>query len=196
MCLMLGVLGSLAMGAFPTHNTMRRWCKGDYDLPEIRRLMDFVRSKSAPGDIIFTDDWDVFPVYFYFNDINRYMAGLDPMFSYTRDPELWERYVLITRGQAPLRTTVKVPERQAEGSARMTEREITVPLEDIRDRWGARFIIVDSDHKPFARKLDLAKGLVRRVYPETLEAGTTPKYTVYEVLENAPRDGQSPVTAP
>lgn len=190
-----GVVGVLAAAALPVHRHVRGWCRGNYDLPEVQRVMRFVAERSEPGDIIFTDDWDIFPVYFYYNDKNRYMAGLDPMFSYSRDAELWERYKLITRGQAPLTTTVSLPQPTEDGGTKLVETRITVPLEDIRDRWGARFVVIDDDHLPFARKLDRAKSLARRIYPEDDRKDAL--YRVYEILPATPDGSTSPaVTEP
>ncbi len=190
----VAILGVLALSAYPVQHRVQSWCEGNYDLPAIQRVMEFVKERSQPGDIVFTDDWDIFPVYFYFNDKNRYVAGLDPMFSYERDPELWERYKLLTRGQAPLTTNVKLPRRDEQGRVEMLEQKITVPLEDIRDRYHARFIVVDSDHQPFAHKLNAARGFVRRIYPPDSDRAKKPPYSVYEVLaEKAPLSGQDAV---
>ncbi|MCC7291202.1 MAG: hypothetical protein IT449_03955 [Phycisphaerales bacterium] len=192
--LAVAILGVLALSAHPVQRRVRSWCEGNYDLPAIQRVMEFVKEQSQPGDIVFADDWDIFPVYFYFNDKNRYVAGLDPMFSYERDPELWERYKLLTRGQAPLTTNVKLPRRDEQGRVEMIEQKITVPLEDIRNRYHARFIVVDSDHQPFARKLDAARGFARRIYPPVFDRATKPPYSVYEVLaENSPVERQDAV---
>lgn len=194
--LAVAILGALALSAYPVQRRVRSWCEGNYDLPAIQRVMEFVKEQSQPGDIIFADDWDIFPVYFYFNDKNRYVAGLDPMFSYERDPELWERYKLLTRGQAPLTTNVKLPRRDEQGRVEMIEQKITVPLEDIRERYHARFIVVDSDHQPFAHKLDAARGFVRRIYPPDAERSKKPPYSVYEVLDQKPPlTGQDAVVA-
>lgn len=177
-----GVIGMIAQTSHHVHARVRHWNKGRYDLPEIQRVMDFIAERSNPGDIIFTDDWDIFPVFFYFNTKNHYMAGLDPMFSYKRDPQRWERYKHITQGRAPLTTSVSLPSVDESGKRIMKETRISVRLEDIRDLWGARWIIVDNDHRPFAKKLDQARGFARRVYPDPYPSDRIPLYTVYEVL--------------
>lgn len=193
--LALGVLGAMTQLSYPVDSRVKHWDEGRYDLHEVQAAMDFISSRSNPGDIIFADDWDIFPVFFYFNTKNHYMAGLDPMFSYKRDPELWERYKHITQGRAPLTTKVSVPGVDENGKPAMKEVQITVPLEDIRDRWGARWVIVDSDHRPFAKKLDQAREFVRRVYPDPYPTDRVPLYTVYEVLRDKGQS-QETVTAP
>ena len=110
-------------------------------LAEVEAAMTFLGDRSDPGDVVFTDDWDVFPVYFYFNHANHYVAGLDPMFSYRHDPELWEHYRLITRGQAPTTATVKIPQRDETGKrsliARRCSQRLRAPRYASRRRTGS-----------------------------------------------------------
>lgn len=143
-----------------------------YNLPAIREAMAYLQEVSDPGDVVFTDDWDVFPVYFYHNSANNYIVGLDPKFTHWRDPELWERFVRITRGQSGREVNVRATE--ADGSE--TTRRIRVELEDIRDHFGARYVITDRDHKLLARQLAKADRLAKLIYPKTS----------YEECKNAP----------
>lgn len=191
LCLALMVLVSLATVAYPIHDRVRTWAKGSFDLPEIERVMNVVKSDSKPGDIIFTDDWDIFPVFFFFNDYNHYVAGLDPVFSYRRDPELWERYCAITQGRAPLSTTVNLPAKQTDGSTAMEKRQISILLEDIRNRFNARYVVADRDHKPFMRKLEKAPSLFERIDPkEKLDLTDPPAYVVYRVKPVPPQQSE------
>ncbi len=134
-----------------------------YNLPAIRDAMAYLEDVSDPGDVLFTDDWDVFPVFFYHNTHNNYIVGLDPKFTHHRKPELWDRYVKITRGLTP--RTFESHWTAYDGTEQ--RREIEVRLEDIRDYFGAEYVIVDSDHTPFARKLAEAKEFVELVYPKS-----------------------------
>ncbi len=132
-----------------------------YDLRGIKNMLEHVASVSEPGDVIFTDDWDVFPVYFYFNAHNNYLVGLDPKFTQERRPDLWARYVKITRGQVPDKASYPV---YGENDERRDE-VIKVRLEDIRDEFGARFVLVDRDHQDFARKLADSDGFASLIWP-------------------------------
>jgi len=169
MLLMLLSLGGIKF------ETVRRWAKGKYDVGEVQAAMNVLQANSEPGDIVFTDDWDVFPVYFYFNHHNYYILGLDPVFAYRHDPEMHARYVKISRGQVPCDTTVTVHEGDEE-----IRRTIHVELADIRDLFNARFVVVDEDHQPFARLLDDAPELCRRIHPE--DDQESPPYSVYRIL--------------
>ncbi len=165
--------GGLAVGAVllltattlaaPLWQVIRRDSRCQFDLPAVRSLMDFLVANSDPGDVVFTDDWDIFPIYFYHNTHNHYIVGLDPKFTHGRRPELWERYVKISRGQVPVDATVA--RRTPEG--RTQEETIHVRLEDIREYFGARFVITDRDHHPLAAKLVAAPHLAQLIFPST-----------------------------
>jgi hypothetical protein len=166
----------------PPWKIIRQETRCRYDLATVARAMDFIRDDSQPGDIIFTDDWDMFPVYFFFNDHNHYVAGLDPKFTHARRPDLWERYVAITRAQTPKRTAV--PARDPDGH--VLDEPVTITLGDIRDVFGAKYVIVDHDHRAFASKLAAEPSLAEVVYPcrRYSECRDAP-YVVFRVLPRA-----------
>ena len=55
------------------------------------------RENTGPGERVFNADWDDFPVLFYAAPENTFIVGLDPLFMYLKDPELYDRYVDVTR---------------------------------------------------------------------------------------------------
>ncbi len=141
----------------PLWREIRRSVACGYDLPAVREAMGFLAEASEPGDVVFTDDWDVFPVYFYHNHHNHYIVGLDPKFTQGRRPDLWARYVKISRGQVPATVDVTMPDG--------TEEKIRVALEDIRDHFQADFVITDGDHKSLAARLASRDDLTELIYP-------------------------------
>lgn len=176
-----------AVFAAPSWHYIRRDCRCQYDLPVIRELMEFLKQHSQPGDVVFTDDWDIFPVFFFHNTHNHYIVGLDPKFTQGRRPELWERYVRISRGQVPIDTTYKA----RDPSGRMIEHPIHVRLEDIREHFGARFVITDSDHKAFAARLAAARHFTRLIYPSSDYAAEKDRpFLLFEVLPQAESNKQ------
>jgi hypothetical protein len=152
-----------------------------YDLPAAREMMRYLTDHSEPGDVVFTDDWDVFPLYFFHNTLNRYVVGLDPKFTHDRRPDLWDRYVKITRGQTP--TTIRTGVNGSEPEP------IEVRLEDIRDHFEAGFIITDRDHGPLNRQLDGAWEFCELLWPKRDAVARSP-YRLYRVL------GQDEVAGP
>lgn len=133
----------------------------NYDIDQAREALTFLQENSAEGSIVFTDDWDVFPLYFYLNHHNHYIVGLDPKFTQQRDPELWERYVKISRGQIPGQIYVG----EDGDPDRPRTRGTPVVLEDIRTHFKAQFVITDPQHKELARKLDEAPEFAELIYP-------------------------------
>ncbi|RME39511.1 MAG: hypothetical protein D6788_05260 [Planctomycetota bacterium] len=162
----LATISALAVAAWsPMWDQIRRSVRSPYDLLPIRDAMTFLQSHSRPGDVVFTDDWDIFPVYFYFNAHNHYIVGLDPKFTESRRPMLWARYVKISRGEVPADVTVRT-EATEEGNP-SSRKTIHVTLDDIRTHFGARFVITDCDHKKLARKLARRPDLAELIYPGT-----------------------------
>lgn len=143
-----------------------------YDLPAIRDLMAFLKANSQRGDVVFTDDWDIFPVFFYHNRHNHYIVGLDPKFTHRREPDLWMRYVKISRGQVPSAI------RPSDGGAAL----LPVELDDIREHFGARFVVADRDHRALAGALDARPDLAEFVYPgESYDQARMAEYVVFRI---------------
>lgn len=158
---------------------IRLTSKCEYDLPAIRAAMDFLQVQSQPGEVVFTDDWDIFPVYFFYNSHNHYIVGLDPKFTHARRPDLWERYVKITRGQIPSDVTMDTPG----NDAKVVRQSLHVSLEDIREHFGAKYVVTDRDHRPLAEKLAVAKDFAELIYPSTSYAKSrNAPHLVFRVL--------------
>ncbi len=54
---------------------------------------------TPPGSRIVHSDWDEFPVLFYVDSHNTYIAGLDPTFLYKADPDTYWTWANITLGK-------------------------------------------------------------------------------------------------
>jgi hypothetical protein len=161
-------------------NAAQRTARCGYNLSAIREMMEFIKKDSKPGDVIFTDDWDIFPVYFYYNAQNHYVVGLDPKFTHERRPDLWERYVRLTKGNVP--SDAKLEE-HVSGGTRSRE-NIHVELSDIRDHFGARYVITDRDHKKLARILSRDSELAQLVFPSTSYSDSkNAPYLVFRISE-------------
>lgn len=151
-----------------------------YDLPAIRNAMEHLKKVSEPGDVVFTDDWDIFPVYFLFNSHNHYIVGLDPKFTQSREPELWTRYVMITRGEAPGQGSVK---RFSEDGALRYD-NIQVRIEDIRDSFKAKWVIVDQDHQALARQLAGRPDFAELAFPSSdYKSAKQAPYLIFRILQ-------------
>ena len=175
----VGLLALVTIVAAADLGEVRAGTRCRYDLHAIRQMMAYIQSVSQPGDVIFTDDWDVFPVYFYHNTYNHFVVGLDPKFTQDRRPDLWERYVRITRGQTPKTAEIKMIDDEGEP----TTREINIRLEDIRDEFGAKFVIVDLDHLSLANQLLKAETFATLVWPASEEELKHAHYRVFRISD-------------
>jgi hypothetical protein len=88
---------------------------------------EWIRTHTPKGAMIFNTDWDDFPMLFYYNPDNAYVAGLDPTYLYNRDPKLWKLYEKITLGD---------------------DRD---PAPPIREQFGAEYVFTDNAHTAFLR---------------------------------------------
>lgn len=147
-----------------------------YNLEDIRELMAFLKGASRPGDVIFTDDWDMFPVFFYHNRHNYYIVGLDPKFTHQREPDLWSRYVKISRGEVP--GTIRL------ASTDGGRKQATVGLTDIREHFRARFVVADRDHRRLADALARSPEVAEFVFPgDSYEKARHAPYVVFRIRE-------------
>lgn len=179
----LVVTSCLGAVLLPPWQTVRRGAASNYNMTDVGEAMAFLKGVSEPGDVVFTDDWDVFPVYFFHNSVNHYIVGLDPKFTHARRPVLWERYVKISRGQVPADINVAVVNEAGES----VTQDVHVVLTDIRDHFGARFVITDREHKSLAERLAAADGFARLIYPgEDYPASRNAPYLIFRINPNVP----------
>ncbi len=183
------ILLAVMVAAAVTTDQARRSARCGFDLPPIQRAMEFLATESPAGSLVFADDWDEFPVYFYYNSHNDYVCGLDPQFTNSMDPQLWERFCVITQGRSPQQSRVTVLEKQADGTARPVERTLDVRLQDIAAHFGADYVVVDTQHQTLYRQLCSASADFKYLFPMT-PSGTPPDkvpgLAVFRVLPPVP----------
>jgi len=112
----------------------------NFDIPAATEVNEYLKSKSNEGDIVFTDDWDVFPVYFFLNDKNYYLVGLDPEYMNKFDPNLYKEYADISSG------------RDGKDLGRIKT--------DFKSSW----VLIANDHMNFKANLDKEPKLFENVY--------------------------------
>ncbi len=111
-----------------------------FNVSAAEKANNFLIENSEKGDIVFTDDWDVFPLYFYLNQKNYYIVGLDPEFMNRYDGSLYKEFSGISSGR--------------DSSA----------LERIKRDFNAKWVIVASDHPVFKTNLEHNPDLFNEVY--------------------------------
>lgn len=97
---------------------------GGLSFDKFKKLSLFLKENTQEGEIIFHSSWDEFPMLFYHNDKNYYIAGLDPTFFYEKSKPLYWLWFNIITGK------------QKKNLAKT-----------IKENFKARYIFVRSDHK-------------------------------------------------
>lgn len=130
----------------------------------------WLSTHAEPGDLVFNTHWDTFGPLFAHNRAVRYVGGMDPIFQYARDPELYWEFHHISTDASPA-ATCPAP---------------VCPEESLRDThavlgedFGARWIVVEPRRNP---RLSLYL-LNDPRYRLALE---TPREAVFERLVAAP----------
>ena len=100
----------------------------------------YLLNNSEQGDIVFTDDWDVFPFYFFYNQKDYYIMGLDPEFMNQYSHTLYDEYASISSG------------------------DDSSDLERIKSDFRAKWILVGADHPQFRFNLRNRKDLFTEVF--------------------------------
>lgn len=170
--LVIAAFAAAALAAVLNLRVVRDEIHPSHDVVAVQAAMRWLVEHSPPRSLLFTDDWDVFPTCFYFNDHNVYAVGLDPEFTRTKYPALWERYRRITRGEAP----AKLPKSLSDGE------NPAIEYSDIAEEFGAGFVLVDEDHRELYRALDRRSEQFRLVYPEGQTDDKQPPLAIFRVL--------------
>ncbi|QDV92424.1 hypothetical protein RAS2_35430 [Phycisphaerae bacterium RAS2] len=123
----------------------------------LHRAMEYLKKNSPANSLVLTDDWDIFPYCFYYNQHNVFAVGLDPVFTSRPYPALWARYRAITRGKTPTSLPADVAGTANAGSS-------TIAVDDIATEFGAKYVMVCSDHPALGAKLDERPDLFTCVY--------------------------------
>ncbi|MDZ4160154.1 MAG: hypothetical protein U1B80_10260, partial [Anaerolineaceae bacterium] len=99
----------------------------------------WLEQNTPVGALVFQTDWDDFPRLFFYNTHNTYLAGLDPTYMQSYDPELYDLWVDITRG------------------------DVEDPSQYIVSNFGSRYVHTDLYHGDFLDQAKQDPGL-REVY--------------------------------
>jgi len=105
-----------------------------------KQVNDYLISNSESGQIVFTDDWDMFPFYFFFNQKNYYIVGLDPEFMNKFNHNLYQEFASISSGR--------------DGKN----------LERIKNDFKSSWVLVGSDHLNLKDNLDKEPTIFQNAY--------------------------------
>lgn len=112
----------------------------DFDVDSAREAHQYLINNSNTGDVVFTDDWDVFPLYYFLNRKDYYIVGLDPEFMNQYNSSLYREFAAISSGADPEN------------------------LERIKNDFKAKWVIVAADHPEFRQNLQAQPTLFKKVF--------------------------------
>jgi hypothetical protein len=108
---------------------------------KFKRGADWMLQNIPEGERIFNTGWDDFPKLFFLDQKHSYVAGLDPTYLFTKNPELSKLFDEITTGKTD------------------------DPAPIIRERFGARFIFSRDGNDDFYAKI-MESGWAEKVYDD------------------------------
>lgn len=101
------------------------------------RAAAWIAARAPAGSTVMHSDWDDFPMLFYRDSGRSYIAGLDPTFLYRQDPERYRLWVDITTGK------------------------VAQPVVVTRDRFRARYVLIEKDHRAMMATFDADPRAIR-----------------------------------
>jgi hypothetical protein len=94
----------------------------------------WLAQNSNTGDVVFHSDWDDFPVLFYYDTTNAYIAGLDPTFLYRQDQVRYWAWAKTTLG------------------------ERRDNLDEVFDMFQTKWIFIEKDHTAMEQNVRVTPG--------------------------------------
>ena len=72
-----------------------------WDPARFKSAAMWIADNSNPGDIVFNARWEYFPELFFWNAINVYVSGMDPILQFAFDPSLYQEGYDMVRDEKP-----------------------------------------------------------------------------------------------
>lgn len=132
----LVLVAVLIPGIWMTLNTAQTSVQASKPYGTYAGASAWLQANTPEGARVFQTDWDDFPRLFYYNTHNTYLIGLDPTYMLIYDPDLFNLWVDITRGN------------------------IEHPARAIEQDFGARYVLTDLRHGSFMDRAAQDPGLV------------------------------------
>jgi hypothetical protein len=87
--LRIGLLGLFAVLALYGLSLRERVLSVGWQADRAAAAAKWLEANSKPGDLVFNTRWEYFAELFFWNTKNHYVGGMDPIFQYAYDPELY-----------------------------------------------------------------------------------------------------------
>jgi hypothetical protein len=97
--LVIIVAGTLAMLCMRSAITVTQLNHDGIRWDEYAKAGEWLAANTDDMEVVVHAKWDAFPMLWYHDPSNRYIAGLDPMFLYRADVTRYERWVELIKGE-------------------------------------------------------------------------------------------------
>jgi len=151
------VMASMALLWRGTGAEAQEWAYGTIDPNRYRGAATWLRKSSRPGSVVFHASWGSFADLFFWNQENRYINGMDPIFMYDFDRSLyWEAHHLAT-GRAT-RVTCSQPQCQ--------ETEVRDTYQVLTKDFKASYLFVEKRLTPLLYEYGRSDSRFRLLYED------------------------------
>lgn len=119
----------------------------DAKTDQYKQAASFLKSQSTPNSIVFNVQWDQFAHLFYWDSSHFYINGLDPGFSHSFNPQLYDQWKKLYDDDVINQTPVEII--------------------DILHNFDAKYLFIESDRSPnLFSKIEEAKlaGIIEEIY--------------------------------
>lgn len=71
----------------------------NHKLNKFQAASEFLTENTPKNSLVFHSRWDEWPMLFYYNANNNYLAGLDPTFAYFYNPLLYQKWLSMAKNE-------------------------------------------------------------------------------------------------
>ncbi len=101
-CVLAAVLGGLMWNGLRAEATHVTWTASTRYSP--KAPAEWLRNNGRAGEIVYNVNWSMFAELFFWNSEDYYVSGLDPVFLYAYDPQMYWKFHHLATGAAVART--------------------------------------------------------------------------------------------
>jgi hypothetical protein len=113
--------------------------KAAYQPERMKKVAEWLKDNSQIGDIVFNLRWPRFSELFYWNQKNYYVGGLDPIFQYAYDPNLYWKFHYLMADMVTDKTC---------GFTECTEGMMEDTYEVLKRDFRAKYVVADKIQNP------------------------------------------------
>ena len=104
----------------------------------------WLKDNSQPGEVVFNIQWDNFPLLFFWNHKNYYINGMDPIFEFAYDRNLYWKHYFIDKDKI----YIDAGKGYTCGEIRCTAEMVAVIDETLKEDFKANYVFLELRRNP------------------------------------------------